>query len=89
MCPTPLPFEDAIATVNSRAVAVSAWITLDATGQICGFRDVFKNPIYETARDRVYTLNKAIWDAQGGNSGIFQNGRKSIERLADIWADKG
>lgn len=67
MFPTPLPTRDAIATVNSRAVAVSAWISINSDGEICGLRDVFSDPIYEAARDRAYRLNKAIWDAQGGN----------------------
>ncbi len=67
MFPTPLPCRDAIATVNSRAVAVSAWVSVNSSGQICGLQDVFSDPIYETARDRAYRLNKAIWDAQGGN----------------------
>lgn len=67
MFPTPLPCRDAIATVNSRAVAVSAWVNINASGQICGLQDVFSDPIYESARDRAYRLNKAIWDAQGGN----------------------
>lgn len=67
MFPTPLSFRDAIATVNSRAVAVGAMITLDARGEIRGFRDVFADPVYDEARERAYRLNKAIWDAQGGN----------------------
>ena len=67
MFPTPLAFEDAIATINSRAVAVSAWITIDTSGEIRRFHDEFADPIYEVARDRAYELNKAIWDAQGGN----------------------
>jgi fructose 1,6-bisphosphatase len=65
MFPTPLSFQDAIATINSRAVA--AWITVDSSGEIRGFRDVFADPCYEAARDRAYEINKAIWDAQGGN----------------------
>ena len=67
MFPTPLAFEDAIATINSRAVAVAAWITIDTSGEIRRFHDEFADPIYEVARDRAYELNKAIWDAQGGN----------------------
>ncbi len=67
MCPAPLSFRDAIATISSRGVAVSAWITLDGTGRITEFRDVFDDPIYEAARDRTFTFNKAIWEAQGGN----------------------
>lgn len=67
MFPTPLAFQDAIATINSRAVAVSAWITMDTSGEIRGFHDEFADPIYEAARDRAFELNKAIWDAQGGN----------------------
>ena len=67
MFPTPLAFQDAIATINSRAVAVAAWITMDTSGEIRGFHDEFADPIYEAARDRAYELNKAIWDAQGGN----------------------
>ena len=67
MFPTPLAFEDAIATINSRAVAVAAWITIDNSGEIRRFHDEFADPIYEVARDRAYELNKAIWDAQGGN----------------------
>ncbi len=67
MFPTPLPFEDAIATINSRGVVVSAWVTFDASGEIRKFDDVFADPAYESARDRAYSVNKAIWDAQGGN----------------------
>ena len=67
MFPTPLALEDAIATVNSRGVAVSVIIKLDAKGEIQGLYDVFADPAYDDARDRSYSLNKAIWDAQGGN----------------------
>jgi fructose 1,6-bisphosphatase len=67
MFPTPLSFKDAIATINSRAVAVSAWITVDSSGEIREFCDVFADPSYKVARDRAFQLNKAIWDAQGGN----------------------
>ena len=67
MFPTPLAFQDAIATINSRAVAVAAWISLDSSGAIREFRDVFADPAYRAARDRAFQINKAIWDAQGGN----------------------
>ena len=67
MFPTPLAFEDAIATINSRGVAVSAWITLDASGEISEFHDVFADASFERARERAHHLNKTIWDAQGGN----------------------
>ena len=67
MFPTPLAFQDAIATINSRAVAVSAWITVDASGEIRKFSDVFAEPAYKAARDRAFQINKTIWDAQGGN----------------------
>jgi len=67
MFPTPLSFQDAIATINSRAVSVSAWITVDSSGEIRDFCDVFADPAYHGARDRAFQLNKAIWDAQGGN----------------------
>ncbi|MEE8348248.1 MAG: fructose 1,6-bisphosphatase [Acidobacteriota bacterium] len=67
MFPTPLAFKDAIATINSRAVAVSAWITVDSSGEIRQFSDVFAGPAYKAARDRAFQVNKAIWDVQGGN----------------------
>lgn len=67
MFPTPLAFQDAIATINSRAVAVSAWITVDSSGEIREFTDVFATSGYKAARDRAFHVNKAIWDAQGGN----------------------
>jgi fructose 1,6-bisphosphatase len=67
MFPTPLSFRDAIATISSRGVAVSAWIQLDESGRMTEFRDVFADPSYEAARERSHRVNKAIWDAQGGN----------------------
>lgn len=67
MFPAPLPLGDAVATIYSRAVAVSAWIDLDTDGQITGFADLFADPGFEAARGRAFTLNKTIWDAQGGN----------------------
>jgi fructose 1,6-bisphosphate aldolase/phosphatase len=67
MFPTPLAFQDAIATINSRAVAVAAWITVDQSGEIRAFEDVFEKPAYKAARDRAFQVNKAIWDVQGGN----------------------
>ena len=67
MFPTPLAFQDAIATINSRAVAVSAWVAVDSSGEIREFGDVFAGPAYKAARDRAFELNKTIWDAQGGN----------------------
>ena len=80
MFPTPLSFRDAIATIYSRGVAVAAWIGLDGSGQITEFRDVFADPIYEAARDRAYTLNKAIWDAQGGNFTPVGVGAAKVEQ---------
>ena len=67
MCPAPLSFRDAIATISSRGVAVSAWITLDGSGRITEFRDVFEDPSFEAARDRTFSINKLIWESQGGN----------------------
>ena len=67
MFPTPLAFQDAIATINSRAVAVAAWITVDTSGEIRAFEDIFAKPAYRAARDRAFQINKAIWDVQGGN----------------------
>ncbi len=67
MFPTPLAFQDAIATINSRAVAVAAWVTVDKSGEIRAFEDVFAKPAYKAARDRAFQINKAIWDVQGGN----------------------
>ena len=67
MFPTPLSFRDAIATISSRGVAVSAWIQLDESGRMTEFRDMFADPSFEAAQERAYRVNKAIWDAQGGN----------------------
>ena len=80
MFPTPLSFRDAIATIYSRAVAVAAWIGLDGGGQITEFRDVFADPIYEAARDRAYSLNKTIWEAQGGNFTPVGVGAAKVEQ---------
>ena len=80
MFPTPLPLGDAIATINSRAVAVSAWINLDASGEISGFHDVFADGVYERARDRAYHLNKTIWNAHGGNFTPVGVGADKVEQ---------
>ena len=80
MFPTPLSFQDAVATVYSRAVAVAARIDLDHNGQITEFRDIFSDPIYEPARDRAYNLNKAIWAAQGGNFTPVGVGAAKVEQ---------
>jgi fructose 1,6-bisphosphate aldolase/phosphatase len=80
MFPTPLPFGQAIATVNSRAVAVAAALSFDARGEIRGLRDVFADPAYDEARERAYRLNKAIWDAHGGNFSPVGVGASKVEK---------
>jgi fructose 1,6-bisphosphate aldolase/phosphatase len=80
MFPTPLAFGQAIATVNSRAVAVAAMLTFDAHGEIRGIRDVFADPAYDEARERAFQLNKAIWDAHGGNFSPVGVGVSKVEK---------
>lgn len=79
MFPVPMPFDQAIATLNSRAVFVSAMISFDTRGNISGIRDVFADPAYDEARDRAYHLNKAIWDAHGGNFSPVGVGASKVE----------
>jgi fructose 1,6-bisphosphate aldolase/phosphatase len=80
MFPTPLPFGEAIATVNSRAVSVAAMLSFDAKGEIRGVRDVFADPAYDEARDRAFRLNKTIWDAHGGNFSPVGVGVSKVEK---------
>jgi fructose 1,6-bisphosphate aldolase/phosphatase len=80
MFPTPLAFGEAIATVNSRAVSVSAMLSFDARGEIRGVRDVFADPAYDEARERAFRLNKAIWDAHGGNFSPVGVGASKVEK---------
>ena len=80
MFPTPLAFPEAIATVNSRAVSVAAMLSFDTKGEIRGIRDVFADPAYDEARERAYRLNKAIWDAHGGNFSPVGVGVSKVEK---------
>jgi fructose 1,6-bisphosphate aldolase/phosphatase len=80
MFPAPLAFGEAIATVNSRAVSVSAMIALDAKGEIRNIRDVFADTAYDEARDRASRLNKEIWDAHGGNFSPVGVGASKVEQ---------
>jgi fructose 1,6-bisphosphate aldolase/phosphatase len=80
MFPTPLAFGQAIATVNSKAVAVAAMLSFDARGEIRAIRDVFADPAYDEARERAYQLNKAIWDAHGGNFSPVGVGVSKVEK---------
>jgi fructose 1,6-bisphosphate aldolase/phosphatase len=80
MFPTPLAFGEAIATVNSRAVSVAAMLNFDAKGEIRNLRDVFADPAYDEARERAYRLNKAIWDAHGGNFSPVGVGVSKVEK---------
>jgi fructose 1,6-bisphosphate aldolase/phosphatase len=80
MFPTPLAFGEAVATVNSKAVSVSAMLSFDAKGEIRSIRDVFANPAYDEARERGYRLNKAIWDAHGGNFSPVGVGVSKVEK---------
>jgi fructose 1,6-bisphosphate aldolase/phosphatase len=80
MFPAPLAFGEAIATVNSRAVAVSAMMAFDAKGEIRQLRDVFADPAYDEARDRASRLNKEIWDAHGGNFAPVGVGASKVEQ---------
>jgi fructose 1,6-bisphosphate aldolase/phosphatase len=80
MFPTPLAFGEAIATVNSRAVAVAAHLTLDGKGEIRSIRDVFADPAFDEARERASRLNKAIWDAHGGNFSPVGVGASKVEQ---------
>jgi fructose 1,6-bisphosphate aldolase/phosphatase len=80
MFPTPLAFGEAIATVNSKAVAVAAMLCFDARGEVHGIRDVFADPAYDEARERAYRMNKAIWDAHGGNFSPVGVGVSKVEK---------
>jgi len=80
MFPAPLAIGEAVATVNSRAVAVSLMIALDARGEIRGMRDVFADPAYDEARERASRLNKEIWDAHGGNFSPVGVGAAKVEQ---------
>jgi fructose 1,6-bisphosphate aldolase/phosphatase len=80
MFPTPLALTEAVATVNSKAVAVSAMLSFDARGEIRSVRDVFHDPAYDEARERAYRLNKAIWDAHGGNFSPVGVGASKVEK---------
>jgi fructose 1,6-bisphosphate aldolase/phosphatase len=80
MFPTPLALGAAIATVNSKAVAVSVMLSFDAQGEIRSIRDVFQDPAYDEARERAYRLNKAIWDAHGGNFSPVGVGVSKVEK---------
>jgi fructose 1,6-bisphosphate aldolase/phosphatase len=80
MFPTPLAFGEAIATVNSKAVAVAAMLSFDAKGEIRSIRDVFADPAYDEARARAYGVNKAIWDAHGGNFSPVGVGASKVEK---------
>src|SRR5262245_27332211 len=80
MFPTPLAFAEAVATVNSRAVSVSAMLSFDARGEIRSIRDVFADPAYDEARERAYRMNKTIWDAHGGNFSPVGVGASKVEK---------
>jgi fructose 1,6-bisphosphatase len=80
MFPTPLALGEAVATVNSRAVAVAAMLSFDTRGEIRGIRDVFADPAYDEARERAYRLNKTIWDAHGGNFSPVGVGASKVEK---------
>ncbi len=80
MFPAPLALGEAIATVNSRAVSVAAMIALDGKGEIRAIRDVFADPDYDEARERASRLNKAIWDAHGGNFSPVGVGASKVEQ---------
>jgi fructose 1,6-bisphosphate aldolase/phosphatase len=80
MFPTPLALGEAIATVNSRAVAVSVMLAFDSGGEIRSVRDVFADPAYDEARERAYRLNKVIWDAHGGNFSPVGVGVSKVEK---------
>jgi len=80
MFPTPLALTEAIATVNSRAVAVAATLSFDERGEIRSIRDVFADPAYDESRDRAYRLNRAIWDAHGGNFSPVGVGASKVEQ---------
>ncbi len=80
MSPTPLPLGEAVATVNSKAVSVSAMLSFDAKGEIRGVRDVFADPAYDEARERAFRLNRAIWDAHGGNFSPVGVGASKVEK---------
>jgi fructose 1,6-bisphosphate aldolase/phosphatase len=80
MFPTPLALEEAIATVNSKAVSVGAMLTFDARGEMRDIRDVFADPAYDEARERAYRMNKVIWDAHGGNFSPVGVGVSKVEK---------
>jgi fructose 1,6-bisphosphate aldolase/phosphatase len=80
MFPTPLALNEAIATVNSKAVSVAMMLTFDSRGEVRGMRDVFADAAYDEARERAYRMNKAIWDAHGGNFSPVGVGASKVEK---------
>jgi fructose 1,6-bisphosphate aldolase/phosphatase len=80
MFPTPLSVGEAVATVNSKAVAVAVMLSFDTRGEIRKIRDVFADPAYDEARERAYSLNKAIWDSHGGNFSPVGVGASKVEK---------
>ena len=57
-----------------------AWLSFDAQGEIRSIRDVFRDPAYDEARERAYRMNKAIWDAHGGNFSPVGVGASKVEK---------
>ncbi len=76
LVPKPLP--EAIATVRSRGLQVGLRVTV-ANGALLNVQDVYSEPDYLEARERIEALNDAIWIAQGSEFTPVGVGARDVE----------
>jgi fructose 1,6-bisphosphatase len=76
LVPKPLP--EAVATVRSRGLQVGLRVTV-ANGALLNVQDVYSEPDYLEARERIEALNDAIWIAQGSEFTPVGVGARDVE----------
>jgi len=67
--PKPRSTRDGIATVNSKPVQLGLMVQISASNGLV-VKDMFDDPTFGHAYDRVDKINQAVWDAQGLSGGL-------------------
>ncbi len=74
----PKPLGEAVATVRSRGLQVGLFINLGPMG-IFGVQDVYADPSFLEARQRIEQINARIWRAQGSEFTPVGVGARDVE----------
>lgn len=76
--PKPRSLRDGIATVNSKPVQLGLMVQVDGKNGLI-VKDMFDDPTFQNAYDRVDRINKEVWNAQGLSGGLVSVPAAQVE----------